>query len=198
MVVLTLYARALGGTRQVGPKALAVLPYASIIFAGASQTVYFHSGLEGVRPFLQTLLNRRIPLTLQVGFGIEAANARANFFVASLAALKARAVEFQTTRANAVAGNLTGRELMKGVSNAGSHKRTWIAGENGPNGLGPGAMLAALANRVLAPQTAARGGVAASSCLEAIAIERNALGLGTAASRRIQLQRSNFQRRRAQ
>ena len=87
---------------------------------------------------------------------------------------------------------------MDGVSNAGSHKRTWIAGENGPNRLGPGAMLAALANRVLASETAARVRVAASSCLEAIAIERNTLGLGAAASRRIQLQRPNFQSRRAQ
>jgi hypothetical protein len=195
MVVLTVYARALGGTRQVGPKALAIFSNAAIVLARASQTGYFHSGLEGVWPFLQTLLNRRVPLTLQVGFGIEAANARANFFVTSLAALKARAVEFQATRANAVAGNLTGRELLNGVSNTGSHKRAWIAGENGANGLGPGTMFAALVNRILAPQTAARVGVAASSRLEAIAIERNALGLRAAASCGIQLQRSNFQSR---
>jgi hypothetical protein len=87
---------------------------------------------------------------------------------------------------------------LNGVSNAGSHKRTWIAGKNRPNGLGPGAMFATLTNRVLAPQTAARGRVAAPSCLETIAIERNTLGLGAATSRRIQLQRSNFQSRRAQ
>ncbi len=87
---------------------------------------------------------------------------------------------------------------MEGVSDTGSHKGTWIARENGPNRLGPGAMLAALANRVLAPQAAARVRTAASSCLEAVAIERNTLGLGAAASCRIQLQRSNFQSRRAQ
>ena len=86
---------------------------------------------------------------------------------------------------------------MEGVSDTGSHKGTWIARENGPNRLGPGAMLAALANRVLAPQAAARVRTAASSCLEAVAIERNTLGLGAAASCRIQLQRSNFQSRRA-
>ncbi len=75
MIVLTVCARALGGTRQIGPKALAIFSNATIVLARASQTIYFHSGLEGVRSFLQTLLNRRIPLTLQVGFGIEAANA---------------------------------------------------------------------------------------------------------------------------
>ena len=75
MIVLTVCARALGGTRQIGPKALAVFSNATIVLARASQSINFHSGLEGVGPFLQTLLNRRISLTLQVGFGIEAANA---------------------------------------------------------------------------------------------------------------------------
>jgi hypothetical protein len=192
MVVLTVCTRALGGTGQIGPKALAVFSNAAIVLTRTSQTIYFHSGLEGVWPFLETLLNRRIPFTLQVGFGIEAANAGANLFVASLTALKARAVEFQTARANAVTGNLTRRELLEGVSDTSSHKRTWIAREDGPNRLGPGAMLTALADRVLAPQTTACVGIAASSCLEAVAIERNTLGLGAAASGRIQLQRSNL------
>jgi hypothetical protein len=198
VVVLTVEARALGRTRQVGPKALAVFSNAAIVLARASQTCYFRTDLKGVGTLFETLLNGRIPLALHVGVGIEAANARTHFFVASLATLKARAVEFQTTRANAVAGNLTGRELVNDIANTGRHKRPWIAGENGPNGLGSGAVLAALADRVLAPQAAARIGAAASSCLEAIAIERNTLGLGAAASRRIQLQRSNFQSRRAQ
>jgi hypothetical protein len=87
---------------------------------------------------------------------------------------------------------------LHGVSNAGRHKRTWVTSKNRPDRLGPGSILAALVNRVLTAQTAARVGAAASSCLEAVAIERNALGLGATASRGIQLQRSDFQSRRAE
>jgi hypothetical protein len=94
MVVLTLYARALVGTCQALTETFAILSNATIVLARASQTGYFHAGLESVGPLFQTLLNGRIPLALHVGVGIEAANARTHFFVASLAALKARAVEF--------------------------------------------------------------------------------------------------------
>jgi hypothetical protein len=184
------------GTIQFSAEAFTILAQAAIVLTGASLSDHFGFDDKGIRALFHGVLDGSQPAA--TGFrGIAAAYASANVRVTDFAIVKARAVQFQAPRVDAVASNLTGWQFVQWIAHSGGGKRPRVPREYRTNGFGTGPVDATFGNGIFTVQTGAAVWMTTTSGFETIAVQCHALALGTGTARGIVVQFANFQRGRA-
>jgi hypothetical protein len=193
-VILTVATRATTGTGQGVPEAFTVLTNAPIILAGAALTDFLHTSLKRIWAFLQGRLDGMFSISADIFVRIQATHTRADTFLARFLLMEAGAVELETSRANTVARDFTRRKLL-GLRMIGTsrEKGSWIPCQNIPNSQGASTARTAFVDRVLAVGTRAVLTIATATGLEALAVQGDALGLGTTAPRRVLVHGAHLQ-----
>lgn len=124
-MILAVPTRAFSRASQVGPKTFTIFANTSVVLAGTSRADFLYFGfVKGVGTLFQGRFNRRFTVSTRL-VGIQASNTCTSIGVADLAHLKASAVQFEATGANAIAG-FAGRELVGSRVTTTAGKGSWI------------------------------------------------------------------------